>query len=167
MQGRSPAMLSLPDPETGFSRVGASSPDSSGRRESQAAAAVRVSPEPPCSVANVLRVPPLPRWDRCLEDHPELPGLWAGVSMDVYLCVGGGSSISLPLPPSDPPEEKAERRRKGLSGARGVIAGQPRLACFAPLILSNNLSHPEPFALLGRGHGSRPHWVLHLFEVLP
>ena len=65
------------------------------------------------------------------------------------------------------PEEKAERRRKGLSGARGVIAGQPRLACFVPLILSNNLSHPEPFALLGRGHDSRPHWVLHLFQVLP
>ena len=80
MQGRSPALLSLPDRETGFSRVGASSPDSSGRRESQAAGAVRVSPEPPCSVANVLGVPLLPRWDRCLEGHPELPGLWAGGS---------------------------------------------------------------------------------------
>lgn len=87
--------------------------------------------------------------------------------MAVYLCVRGGFSVSLPPPPSDPPEEKAERRRKGFSGARGVIAGQLRLTCLVPLILCNNLSHPEPFATLGHGHGSRPHWVLPLFQVLP
>lgn len=88
MQGRSPA-LSLPDPETGFSRVGASSPDSSGRRESQAAGAVRVSPEPSCSVASVLGAPLLPRWGHCLEGHPELPGLWAeGLHGCVSVCEG-------------------------------------------------------------------------------
>ena len=166
MQGQSPALSSLPDPETGFSRVGAGSPDSSGRREYQAAGAVRVSAEPTCSVASVLGVPLLPRWGRCLEGHPELPGLRVGgLHGCASVCACGEASLSLPLPPSDLPEEKVERRR-GLSGARGVIAGQPRLTCLVPRMLSNSLSHPEPFALFGCGLGSRPHWVPPLFQVL-
>ena len=94
MQGQSPALSSLPDPETGFSRVGAGSPDSSGRREYQAAGAVRVSAEPTCSVASVLGVSLLPRWGRCLEGHPELPGLRVGgLHGCVSVCACGEASL--------------------------------------------------------------------------